>query len=456
VNKQRIGGYQLVMFVSILYIHGGTISLFKVLAEVSGQDAWFNFYFPMLYALFISFLLYRLSCRFPGKNMFQISEEVCGKTVGRLINGLVLVDIIHLLVRDLRLFGDFVGTSILTRTPLEYILLISILVLIYYGTGNLEELARAVNLLFPSFICSILLMPFLLLNEIHLSNIEPVLANGWQRVLNGGFLGTGWAGDVFVMGMFLPNVKTARQFYVSTRYGIVLSAAALTILMVLNTTVLGVTITSRAMYPNYTLMEQINITDFIDRLDLALIVFWMPMYLLKVILLYFAFMGGLSTFLKTEEMRGLNIMSGWFLLMLTLVSFNSVIEAYLFGNYAFTPLTLLVHACFFGAVFGFAAIRRLKGRRPGAFRGDGVSDAGREAMSGPERQNRPMAGRFRGGGRTYGIRVALAVCFVAILFGGYTGHLNQKYGMVGGAAYIVSFIVLLVLVAREARALRKL
>jgi hypothetical protein len=155
-------------------------------------------------------------------------------------------------------------------------------------------------------------------------------------------------------------------------------------------------------------------------------------------------------------MRGLNIMSGWFLLMLTLVSFNSVIEAYLFGNYAFTPLTLLVHACFFGAVFGFAAIRRLKGRRPGAFRGDGVSDAGREAMSGPERQNRPMAGRFRGGGRTYGIRVALAVCFVAILFGGYTGHLNQKYGMVGGAAYIVSFIVLMVLVAREARALRKL
>ncbi|TMV48140.1 hypothetical protein FE783_19510 [Paenibacillus mesophilus] len=410
MTKEQISGYQLFMLSTILYMAGAMGSLFKTLAEVSKQDAWFNFIFSMLYAWLIAYLLYRLGAAYPGKNMFEICEAACGKWLGRLVNVIVLFYVLHLLVRDLRMFGDFIGTSVLQRTPTEFIYLSSVLLLIYYATGNVEEFTRSVNLLFPVILSSLLLLPFLLANEMDFSRVQPMLAQGPGAIVKGGALSTGWAGEIFVFGAFLNYLGSSRQFYVSLKFGIVSSTILLTVLMLLHMTVLGAPTTARAMYPIFTLSEQINITDFMDRLDVVMLGFWMPSYFMKMILLYFCLMAGLSSMLGTGKMRGINVMSGWFALMLTLVSFKSVMEVYRFGSYASFPITLIVQFCFFACVMTGMLLRnrgkRKRSRLPG---GSAATTAGGWAM----------------------IAVALAALFI----GSYTGHLYKLYGIIGAWVY---------------------
>jgi len=427
LNTERISGYQLFMLCSILYINGGMISLYKTLSEVAGPDAWFNFIFSMLYAIFIAFLLYKLSEAHPGKNMFEISESVCGKWGGKLLNILVMLYILHLIIRDLRMFGDFVGTAVLQRTPTEFIYLSAMLVLMYYATGNMEEFARSVNLFFPIFIISIVLLPLLLVNETDLSNLLPILSQGSGVILKGGVLSTGWAGDIFIFGAFLNYIRNSRQYYESLKLGIVTSAFVLTVMMLLCTAILGHTITGRAMYPAYTMMQEINITDFLDRLDVVLIGFWMPAFLMKIIVIYFSFMAGLSSMLNTGKLRGINMMSGWMILLLTLVSFRSVMEVYRFGNYAAVPITVFVQFCFL-AVVGLCSLwkTRKKWKHP------------------PRQSLQEDGGAAPGRGDVIGWWLSLAVCMAGLFGGSVTGSWFKLYGQLGGIVYFIAFVGLFV------------
>ncbi|PYI52584.1 GerAB/ArcD/ProY family transporter [Paenibacillus flagellatus] len=416
--KERISGYQLFMLAAVLYINGGMISMFKTLAEVSRQDAWFNFIFSMLYAILIAYLMYRLSVAYPGRNLFDICEEVCGRRFGKLLNALLLVYTLHLLTRDLRMFGDFIGTAVLQRTPTEFIYLSSMLVLIYFATGSMEEFVRSVNVIFPIFVVNLLLLPLLLSNEIEYRNLQPFLSQGPADIVKAGLLGTGWSGDVIVFGAFLNYFRHAKQFYVSLKLGIVASALVLTVLMLLSVSVLGTVTVARAMYPVYTLTEQINITDFLDRLDVLLIGFWMPAFLMKIITIYFCFLAGVSSMLKTGHMRGINVMSGWFILLLTLLSFKSVMEVYRFGNYGSLPVTLFVHVIFFGCVLTAFAWKR-RGKRAG---GDRASEGS--------------------GASEIGWRAATCIALAALFAGSYTGHWYKAYGMAGAAVYAAAFVAI--------------
>lgn len=423
MTKERISGFQLFMLCTVLYVAGAMSTLFKTLAEASMQDAWMTFIFGLLYAWLIVFLLYRLGRAYPGKNMFEICEIACGKWLGRIVNLIVLVYVLHLLVRDLRIFGDFIGTAVLQRTPTEFIYLAVMLVLIYFATGNMEEFTRSVNLLYPIFQINLLLLPILLLNEIDLTTLQPLLAHGPEVIAKGGLLGAGWSGDIFIIGAFLSYIGSTRQFYVSVKFGIVISTIVLTMLMLLNTAVLGPITVSRAMYPLYTMAEQINITDFLDRLDVLLIGFWIPAYLMKMIMLYFCIMTGLSSMLGSGNLRGINVMSGWLALLLTLVSFKSVMEAYHFGNYASFPFGLIVHVVFFVCV----TIGMLRGR---AKRGR------RESSNESLRIN-------------WGMWVFIVIALAAIVAGGYTGQWYKAYGLAGSAIYAAALIGVVVASGRE-------
>ncbi|GAA3410297.1 endospore germination permease [Paenibacillus hodogayensis] len=422
--KERISGYQLVMLSSVLYIAGMMCSMFKTLAEVSMQDAWLNFFLAMLYAWLIAYLLYLLARAYPGKNMFEICEFACGKWLGRFINVIVLLYVMHLLVRDLRIFGDFVGTAVLQRTPTEYIYLAAMIVLIYFATGNVEEFTRSVNLLYPIFFINLLLLPLLLLNEMDMSYIQPILATGAGTVMKGGALSAGWGADIFVFGAFMSYMGNSRQFYVSLKFGIIVSTVVLTILMILCLSVLGPALTCRAIYPVYTLTQQINITDFLDRLDVLLIGFWIPAFLFRMIMLYFCFLAGLSSMLGTGNLRGINVMSGWFALLLTLVSFKSVMEVFRFGNYASFPLALVVQLLFFVPVLIGLFVKSFK--KP------------------PRKKRAEGSRRLR-----MAIWVLLAVAMTALFAGGYSGHLYKGYGIAGGAVYGAALLAIAVVGAIE-------
>ncbi|WP_409346540.1 endospore germination permease [Paenibacillus sp. MBLB4367] len=421
-QKRYIGNLQVAgMACSVLSV-ANMLSLPMALTQLSLQDSLYTFFFAALYCIGIAFLLYKLAERVPGKNMFEIAKHLCGNWLGSILNLLLIGYLLYDLVGLLRIFADYFNSSILLRTPLEFIILITVAVLVYFGSGSIEDLVRTNDLFIPIFIIFFLLDPLLFLNEIDLTQLQPSLSGSWISPYQSGLLGMGAFGDIIVIGSFLNNVKSPRSFYISVRGGIMLSALALTIWIFLVITVVSPITASRIIYIGWILVQQIHITDFLDRVDLVLISSWLPLLLIKMLILYLSILTGLATFTKDNSYKRLNMMTGLMIILLTTVSFKNVMEVVTFSNYGILPITFTVEILFFGALFGALWLRR------------------REKTE-LHREDKSRAGR--------GMWIALAGCFAAIVFGNFFGHLRGFYGAISVIAYILFMILSVILALNE-------
>ncbi|HEU4964158.1 MAG TPA: endospore germination permease [Bacilli bacterium] len=339
----KLNHRQIAFMLCVILTAGGELPLTKAIVSAGKIDGWFAEILPMLYGLLIAgfyVYLYRL---YPGQNLFQISRSLAGKWGGALINLVFVTHIWLIIVRDVAVLSDFLSTTLLLRTPVEMIILLYMCVAIYYMNTSVEITSRVNDLMFPLYFLSIVLLPLLLSNELELSRIEPILGHGFAPVLKANYLSYGWFADIVVVGAFFNTIKQPRQLLASLRFGVVLAGFLLTLLMLVVIVVLGSSVTGRLMYPNYTLVEQIHITDFLDRMELMVFSIWLPALFLKITFIMQSFLAGVNALTGNSKNALYGKQIGWFLMLTTIVSFQSISEAFAFGNYGAAVFFLFLH-----------------------------------------------------------------------------------------------------------------
>ncbi|MCC2684390.1 MAG: hypothetical protein K0R75_1289, partial [Paenibacillaceae bacterium] len=90
-RKEIINHRQMAWVVGAIFAASGFVNQQSELIHISGPDAWGSYMLPILYAFGVCFVFYYLIQLYPGKNLFQISFELCGKWVGGIVNLLFLI-----------------------------------------------------------------------------------------------------------------------------------------------------------------------------------------------------------------------------------------------------------------------------------------------------------------------------------------------------------------------------
>lgn len=339
---QIINGRQAAWLLGSLLTGGGLLSLQHELIRTSHMDAWFTYLFPALYVLVFGYVLVQLSMRFPNMHLFEIIFALFGRIIGTVVNLLLVVHLWVILMRDLLSSGKFIGTILLPQTPEEIIVLLFMILLMFYGRTSVEVIARVNDLFFPIFFLLVLLLPFMLSNELDLELLQPILTVPAIRFWYSNILGIGWFGDVFVIGAFMHTMWSIKQFRSSIRHGTLMAVLLLTIFQFLQVIVFGPNLPGNMIYPSYSLVQQIHITDFLDRVDLFILSIWFPVTACKVILIYLAFLTGVTSLLKKRDYTLLNSPLSLVLLMTTLLAFKNTTEVFSFGNYC-SPVLVLAY-----------------------------------------------------------------------------------------------------------------
>jgi hypothetical protein len=290
----------------------------------------------------------------------------------------------------------------------------------YFGRGSIEEAARITSLFFPILVGITFFLPVFLLNEIDMTKLQPILSEGSKGPFSGGLLGIGNLGDIIAFGAFLNNIKNPRAFYVSMKTGILISGFNLMVMLIMIISVFGFTSASRIIFIGWFIVQQVHITDFLDRVDLFLISFWLPNLFIKFIILYLAILAGLASFTKTKSYKEFNGLLGCLVIMVSVLSFKNiadVINAYHFGM---IPLALSVQILFFGVLliaFVFRKSHTVKLRDQWHY------------------------GRF--------IWVSLFVCAVAIFLSDLIKQETGNLGIYLGVAFITFYVLALIFSIRE-------
>ncbi|MBP1153834.1 MULTISPECIES: endospore germination permease [unclassified Paenibacillus] len=339
---QVINERQFAWLIGSLLAGGGLLSLQNELVRTAHMDAWFSYLIPTMYVLLIGYVFVQLSMRFPKKHLFEIIFVLFGRLFGTVINLLLVVHLWLILMRDLRSFGKFIGTILLPNTPEEILVLLLMLVLMFYGRTSVEVIARVNDLFFPIFFLLVLLLPFLLSNEVDLQLIQPILSVPAINFWYANVLGIGWFGDILVAGAFLHTIWNGKQVQSGLRHGIMMATLLLTIFQFLQVLVLGPSIPGNMIYPSYSLVQQIHITDFLDRIDLFILSIWYPVMACRVILVYLAFLIGVASLLKKRDYTVLNSPVSLILLLTTILAFKNTTEVFSFGNFS-SPVLVLAY-----------------------------------------------------------------------------------------------------------------
>ncbi|NMD69179.1 endospore germination permease [Bacillus sp. DNRA2] len=281
--KEQISLFQYVALIVNFIISGILNTLPQITAQVGEQNTWMA---PLVVFPIISFILVFVlgnNDRIKRlQNAFQGSKKTILQKCFIIMMGLFLM---FVFIKDFRAILDFLTTVLLPNTPRDAIMVLLALTLIYMAVSGLEVMSRVTVIQIIVFGGIVLMLPFLLLNEIKFENVEPIGGPGFgSSMVKTTFLMFSWIGEAIIVLILFLDVKTSEKIKRGTVLGIGIGTFLFVILTFLDIAVLGVNIVKEATYPNLELIQQINITDFLDRLDLVIVTVWLPTYIARLAL----------------------------------------------------------------------------------------------------------------------------------------------------------------------------
>ncbi|QQE76064.1 endospore germination permease [Brevibacillus composti] len=421
--KQVINHRQIAWITGGILMTSSLVSLPQPLAVIAKNDAWLSQLLPVCYAILVAYVFERLIRAYPRKNLFEIIVETMGRYLGGIINGALLLYLLAVLVRDVKGVGHFLKLSLLRDTPLEIILLVFVLVLLYFGRTSLEIPARVNEMYFPLYFSLSFVMYFILANEYNLQRIEPVLESKLTALLLSNWMASGMYGDIFIWAAFLHTISQSRLYFSSVKHGAIMAGFSIMLIIVIQLGVLGYIITSRLNFPVYVLVQQIHLTDFLERVEVILFSIWFPAFTIKVVITYMAVLIGLGSVVGKENYNELNAPLCWLVLTVSLIAFPHLRDVVSFIGYLLPILVTVLQWPVLLFLF-FHAHKKVK-QRTGTQEGD-----------------HPLIRRFRLYCRLGW--VAIGICAVSVTAGSFLEPHNGTWGLALGVVFFFSFLAALI------------
>lgn len=356
LKRQIVSHRQTAWLTGSLLTSGTMITFSQSLVQVAKMDAWFSQVIPVCYAILVAFVLMELARTFPGKTLFEIVFAIFGRWIGGMINLLLLFYIWVIVTVDIKEISQFLKESLLPRTPLGVILLVFVLLVMSYR--KLDVVSRVSEIYFPINIVVILLLTLMLTNEFSMDRFEPIFSTDLFAIFGSNYMTVGLYGEVLLMGAFLPAFSQSRLFFVSMKHGIVLAGFLISIIILVFLGVMGYNVGGSLNYPIWSLVQQIHVTDFLDRVELLLLSLWFPALTIKVILAYLALSIGIGSFSGMKQYGVYSPALGTFLVSTSLLSFREAEELPGFVGYSLTAIVLAIQIPLLLVLFLFAKMRK--------------------------------------------------------------------------------------------------
>ena len=336
--KTRISNLQIVLLTGNFIFAATLVTTPQALIDLSMQNTWLV---PTLIFLFIFIFIQLVFWGFKKiKNYDKLWESKHFLAKGTAF--LVLLLLVHILVRDLRMITAFTSHVLLPLTPKFVITMLFIFTIMYIAWAGMEVIARFTELYFLYLIVVILFIPWSLTTQIEFARFEPLLGLQYiPSVLQSTYVGFAWGGELIALIIIITMVKPIKDAKRSILIGAGLGMFLLTILILCQISVFGAEIVRFAIFPSYQLVQQVRITEFLDRLDLVLVAFYYPAIFAKMA---FSLYGIQRCFeiIFNKESKLILIPIGLLMGILSIAMFNNLVENYDFGIFTWASLGLIL------------------------------------------------------------------------------------------------------------------
>ncbi|MEW6663332.1 MAG: GerAB/ArcD/ProY family transporter [Bacillota bacterium] len=312
--------------------------------ETAGRDGWLTIIFGYFTGMLIGLLLIPLAKQFPGKTFVQYLPELVGFLPGKLIALAFVLTYGVFSAMLLRQLAEVMGL-IYVETP-SIVFTLGLMVLVLYVVRSGFEVFARVTEAVPIIFLSLFFLAVLALPDIQWTNFLPILENGVMPILKGLPPMIAFAGEaVLFMAFWFPTLSQPSEAKKAVIAGFSLAGLSLTIIFIATVGVFGAAQTQTMNYPIFDLADFILVGDFLEEMELLLMIIWVPASLLKVTIFFYPFLVGLGQLFNYHDYKKLSFpLAGAVLLISHLPQnlFQRIEIGHFLDLYIIFPLTMSI------------------------------------------------------------------------------------------------------------------
>jgi spore germination protein len=324
----RFTHWQVILLGAAYSLDATLASLNNQVVGSAGQLSWLSYIWAMLPALLSLWLLGRIAARHPEQSVL---EAAVGRFpyVGRLVTLAFVGLYFIILVRDMRMTLDFVNLTLLHLTPSKVTGVIIAATLIFICRSKLNESVRLLELWQVLLAFAIVFILLASLRDVNLEHFLPMFHEGMGHSFLGSWYIIAYLGEVVILPLLFPGyVFKKHAGFIGLGFGVLL----LEILNFVQISVMGRELVSRFMYPNYVLIQQIRLTDFLDRFDLIVVSIWLPTMIIKTAFSLFFVVRGICLVVPSLQHKILSAPIGLLSLICSFWFFESAVQLFQFNR----------------------------------------------------------------------------------------------------------------------------
>ncbi|RBW68718.1 spore gernimation protein [Bacillus taeanensis] len=340
VENSKISRRQFTILVSLFVIGDTILYVPSNVATESMEDSWISALISLGVGLLLVSLYSVLGSRFPNITLIEMSEKILGSWFGKIV-GILLVSYFFL---DsgviLWQVGDFIVAQVLPDTPIQFVLVIFLLVVVIAMRLGIEALSHAAEIFFPVVIVLFFILIFLIFPQVELKNLQPLLGEGFKPAIRGSLPLIGYYLESVILLMIFPCIQQKIKVGRAYRLGMFIGGSLLFIIIFFSIAVLGADFTNRHIYPSYMLAKKITVGHFLERIEVVMASIWFFTLFIKLSLCFYASLLGTAQLLRLKNYR---ILTFPFAVLLVIVSLAEVPDSVYFNTFVLSvwwPYTL--------------------------------------------------------------------------------------------------------------------
>ncbi|WP_229106877.1 GerAB/ArcD/ProY family transporter [Paenibacillus sp. 1001270B_150601_E10] len=277
------------------------------------EAAWISTLLGMLLGLVLFTVVCYILKDHPYQPFTVVLESLIGKVLGKTLAFLYTLFFIYQATRQFNDFALLMNVSIFEETPLLIIHLMMVLAISYVLSLGIVALARTGEIFYlVMFVMIVLASLFIMVSGVlDVHRLMPILGDGVSSILQSFPKALNFPfSEVIAFAMFTPYLKRSDSLLRTGIVSLMISGGVLTWITVLNISVLGVDIVSQSFFPFLMSIGEVNISDFIQRLDAIAVMMLIIGVFFKASIFYLAAVIAVSHLFKMSDYKKILLIVG--------------------------------------------------------------------------------------------------------------------------------------------------
>ncbi|MGG1554270.1 GerAB/ArcD/ProY family transporter [Paenibacillus ferrarius] len=273
--------------------------------RIAKQDAWISMLIGGCIGASIAYLMACVSRLFPDLTLIKFSEYIFGKWVGKIVSLLYFATWYSVTAVILRDTADFLQLVLFRKTPMFAIVGIILLLMLYINhKGGLPALGRFSEIASPLMLVVIITTFLFNLKNIQPHLIRPIYADtGLLTVLKGSIIYASFLGETYFIFMLMPFLKTPKKASKDLLLVILTTTITVTLATILVIMLFGPNYPANFLYPYFFAVRFISLLEFIENMDIWLMLVWLFAVFLKLSLYMFICSYGTAQWLGIKNWK---------------------------------------------------------------------------------------------------------------------------------------------------------